>query len=66
MRADIPVMVLVGQQAMHSFSLNEVQIDDTFEKLLDYFGPKSWNEDSKNVTVKISNTRNGSYDRFNI
>ena len=66
MRADIPVMVLVGQQAMHSFSLNEVQIDDTFENLLDYFGPKSWNKDSKNMTAKNSNTRNGSYDRFNI
>ena len=44
MMADIPVMVLVGQQAMRSFSLNLVQIDDPFEKLLDYFGPKSWNE----------------------
>ena len=55
MMADIPVMVLFGQQAMNSFSLKEGQKDDTFEKFLDFFWPQSWNEDSENVTV---NTRN--------
>ena len=67
MVGDIPLMVSFGQQGLGSFSLQEVWSGDTFLNLLEYFGPEVWDvADSGSVTVQISNSRNGSFDKFNL
>ena len=65
MVADTPVMVSFGHQTLHSFSLQEVKEEDTLEQILECFGPDSWLENN-NVTVKISDSRNGCYDIFSL
>ena len=44
MVAAVPVMVSFGHQTLHSFTLKEVDKDDTLENILDCFVPDTWND----------------------
>ena len=66
MATNAPVMISFGHHALHSFFLKEVEMCDTLGKLLDEFGPDTWSEGLDCVSVKVSSSRNGSYDKFNL
>ena len=66
MVADVPVMVSFGHPPLHGFSMKEVDTDDTLQKVLEVFRPETWNDDTAAVVVKVSDTRDGGYDKFSL
>ena len=66
MAVSVPVMVSFGHPPLHTFSLKEVDSDDSLEKILDDFGPDTWGQNLNIVAVKVSTSRDGSYDKFNL
>ena len=66
MAVSVPVMVSFGHPPLHTFSLKEVESDDTLEKILDDFGPDTWGQNVNIVAVKVSTSRDGSYEKFNL
>ena len=46
--------------------MKEVDADDTLQKVLEVFCPETWNDDTATVVVKVSDSRDGGYDKFSL
>ena len=66
MAGNVPVMVAFGHPPLHTFSLKEVLSEDTLETILEDYGPDTWGQNSNTAAVKVSSSRDGGYDKFNL
>ena len=63
----VPVMVSFGNVGgLRSFQLLEVQDSDMLSDLVSQFEPENWSGENSSISVKISNTKMGGFDKFSL
>ena len=65
--ATVPVMFSFGiEYSVSCFWLVEVDREETLAQLVDKFGPDDWGDISTHIWVKVSHSKSGTYDKFNL
>ena len=65
--ATVPVMFSFGiEYSVSCFWLVEVDREESLAQLVDKFGPDDWGDISTHIWVKVSHSKSGTYDKFNL
>ena len=65
--ATVPVMFSFGiEYNVSCFWLVEVDREETLAHLVNKFGPDDWGDISTHIWVKVSHSKSGTYDKFNL
>ena len=64
---EVPVMLSFGNAGgLRNFQLHEVQSTALLDDVLDQCGPANWRSNMSSLTVKISATKSGGFDKFSL
>ena len=64
---EVPVMLSFGNAGgLRNFQLHEVQSTALLDDVLDQCGPENWRSNMSSLTVKISATKSGGFDKFSL
>ena len=67
MESQVAAMVSFGNLgALRSFQLCEIQAGDLLGDIVSRFGPEGWCHDPSCISVKISITKSGGFDKFSL
>ena len=65
--ATVPVMISFGiENSVSCFRLVELGREETLAHLVDKFGPDDWGDIATLICVKVSHSKSGTYDKFNL